>query len=186
MRIFIGIKLDKTVQDKIEKFMKPFKKISSPLKWVKPGDIHITLKFIGDVSDEKYSQIENSLTSTTFNTGPFNLALAGCGKFGKRNDLNILWTGITPNNQLEQMYNKIEDTLEKFGIEKETRKFKPHITVARNKKPFNFKSLLKIIEEKENLPTAELTVNHFQVFKSQSTPNGPIYTILKEIPLVTT
>ena len=184
MRIFIGIKLDKSVQDKIEKFLKPFKKISSPLKWVKPGNIHITLKFIGDVPDEKYTRIENSLTSTTFNTGPFDLELAGCGKFGGRSDLNILWTGITPDKKLEQVYDKIEDCLEPLGIEKETRKFKPHITVARNKKNFNFKSLLKMIEEKETLPIAELTVDRFQVFKSQLTPNGPIYTILKEIPLV--
>ena len=186
MRIFIGLKLDKNVQDEIEKFLKPFKKLSSPIRWVKPQNIHITLKFIGEVPGEKYSQMEENLTAATFNTGPFNLTLAGCGKFGKKESLNILWTGIAPNQKLEHIYNTIEDTLEKSGIEKETRPFKPHITVGRNKKNFNFKSFFKIIEEKKDLPITEFTVDGFQLFKSRLTPSGPVYSILKEIPLVAT
>lgn len=185
MRIFIGIKLDKNVQDDIAKFLKPFRKISSPIKWAKPANIHITLKFIGEISAEKYARIEQDLSTATFNTGPFDLTLAGCGKFGKKESLNILWIGIAPKPELEEIFNKIEDTLEKSGIEKDTRKFKPHITVGRNKKIFNFKSLFKIIEDKKDLPISQLTVGGFQVFKSQLTPDGPIYTILKEIPLVT-
>jgi len=61
MRIFIGIKLDDTVLDSLEKFLEPFKKIASPVKWTKRENLHITLKFIGDVPDETYSKIESRL-----------------------------------------------------------------------------------------------------------------------------
>lgn len=185
MRIFIGIKLDDAALEKIEKFLKPFKKIASPVKWTKRENLHITIKFIGDVPDENYSQMEKHLTEADFNTGAIDLKITGCGKFGRGRDLNILWVGIQKNEKLEDMFDRIENTLEKSGIPKENRKFKPHITVARNKKSFNFKSFFEIIEENSDHFIAGLNVTHFQVYKSQLTPKGPIYTILKEIPLVT-
>lgn len=185
MRIFIGIKLNEMALEKIEKFLKPFKKVSTPLKWTKRENLHITIKFIGDVSSEDYSQIETLLNNADFNTGAVDLNIAGCGKFGKGRDLNILWIGIDKNEKLEDMYNRLENTLEKAGVEKERRQFKPHITAARNKKTFNFKSFFEMIDENRERFISGLNVTHFQVFKSQLTPEGPIYTILKEIPLVT-
>ncbi|UCH96742.1 MAG: RNA 2',3'-cyclic phosphodiesterase [Candidatus Aminicenantes bacterium] len=183
MRVFIGIKLDERVHDEIEKFLKSFKKISSPVRWVKPENVHITLKFIGEVSEEKYSHIERRLSEAEFSTGPFDLRLAGCGKFGRGNTLNIFWIGIVPSDPLTQIFKKIETTLAKAGIEKEKRQFKPHITVGRNKKNFNFKSFFQLIEENSDRLISEFTVSHFQVFKSQLRPEGPIYTVLKEISL---
>ncbi len=186
MRIFIGIKLDDTVLDAMEKFLKPFKKINSPMKWTKRENLHITLKFIGDVPDETYSKIESRLTNTDFNTGPIDIKFTGCGKFGKGRDMNIFWIGMEKNEILEDMFNRIENSLEKTGIPKETRKFKPHITVARNKKSFNFKSFFQLIDDNSERLISEFTITGFQVFKSKLAPEGPIYTVLKEIPLVTT
>ncbi len=183
MRVFIGIKLDERVHDEIEKFLAPFKKISSPIRWAKPENVHITLKFIGEVPEEKYAKIEKHLGEADFNTGPFDLRLAGCGKFGRGNSLDIFWIGISPCDPLTRVFKKIEDTLAKSGIEKEKRPFTPHITVGRNKKNFNFKSFFQLIEENRDRLISEFNVDRFQVFKSQLKPEGPIYTILKEIPL---
>jgi 2'-5' RNA ligase len=183
MRVFIGIKLDERVHEEIEKFLAPFKKISSPIRWVNPENVHITLKFIGEVPEEKYAKIQKYLAEAEFDTGPFDLRLAGCGKFGRGSTLDIFWIGITPSDPLTLVFKKIENTLAKLGIEKENRPFKPHITVGRNKKDFNFKSFFQLIEEKSAHLISELNVNHFQVFKSQLRPESPIYTILKEIPL---
>jgi 2'-5' RNA ligase len=186
MRIFIGIKLNETLLDKIEKFLKPLKKNHSPVKWVKRENLHITLKFIGEIPVKKYQEIQNILSQHNFNTGPLDLEVKGCGKFGKGNSLNILWVGINNNKKLEEIYNTIENLLDKAGIAKENRRFKPHITVGRNKKSYNFKSIFKIIEEKRFDFVSNFMVSHFQIFKSELTPDGPIYTIMKELSLVTT
>ncbi|HLP44667.1 MAG TPA: RNA 2',3'-cyclic phosphodiesterase [Candidatus Deferrimicrobium sp.] len=183
MRIFIGIKLDDSVLDQIEKFLKPFKKIASPLKWTTRENLHVTLKFIGEVSDEKCKQIEKLLADAEFNTGAIDINICGCGKFGKGPDMNIFWTGLAKNRQLEDMFNRIENTLQKAGIPKEERQFKPHITVARNKKRFNFKSFFELIDQNNDRLISGTTITHFQLFTSQLTPQGPIYTILKEIPV---
>ncbi len=184
MRIFIGIRLDNDVIAAIEKFLEPFKKTNTPIRWVKPENTHITLKFIGEVSPGKYSRIEEALTGTPFNIDNFTVSLQGCGKFGRGGSLNIFWIGMAANPSLEQLYEKIETTLAKLGIKKEDRPFKAHITVGRNKKNFNFKSIFKLIEENNDRRIIEFPVSHFQLFKSQLTPEGPIYTVLKEIPLV--
>jgi 2'-5' RNA ligase len=183
MRLFIGIKLPADAIENVEKFLKPFKKIGTPIRWTKTENIHVTLKFIGEVTPEKYAQIENVLTGTPFNTGTFDLSLAGCGKFGKGGDLNIFWIGIAPCGPLETIYNKLEESLAKIGIKKEDRAFKPHITVGRNKKNFNFKSLFQLIDENKDRPIAQFPVTHFQLFESRLTPEGPIYNLLKEIPV---
>ncbi len=183
MRVFIGIKLDDRVHEEIEKFLAPFKKISSPVRWVNPENVHVTLKFIGEVAEEKYAKIEKYLGEAEFDTGPFDLRLAGCGKFGRRETLDIFWIGITPCDSLTRVFKKIEDSLAKLGIEKENRPFTPHITVGRNKKNFNFKSFLQLVEENRDRSISEFNVDRFQVFKSQLRPEGPVYTILKEIPL---
>jgi RNA 2',3'-cyclic 3'-phosphodiesterase len=186
MRIFIGIKLDTTAIEQTEKFLKPFKKIACPIRWVKPGNIHITLKFIGEIPDKKYPPILQAVTeaAASLHAGEFDVTLSGCGKFGPRDTLNIFWVGIAPQDTLTQLYEKIENSLFKIGIPKEDRPFKPHITIGRNKKDFNFKPVFNLIDENKDRKITGMHVTHFQLFESQLAPEGPVYTILKEIPLV--
>ena len=185
MRVFIGIKLDDNTLGAIEKFLEPFKKISTPIRWVKLKNVHLTLKFIGEVSEEICSEIENILINNNYNIEPFEITVEGCGKFGRGSSLSILWTGIGQNEKLSLLFKKIEDSLEKIGINKETRDFKPHLTVGRNRKQFNFKSILKLIEENVDVFISKFRVNAFQFIKSELTQTGPIYTVLKEISLGT-
>lgn len=183
MRVFIGIDLDEAARADIEKFLKPFKKIGTPIRWTKPENVHLTLKFIGEVPEEKYTRIEQALTTNDFNIGAFDLELVGCGKFGRGSDLNIFWIGAKKNEPIERLYQGIEAVLQKIGIPKEKRAFTPHLTVGRNKKRFNFKPIFELIEEKAATPIAGLRVSAFQVFKSDLYSSGPVYTILKEIPI---
>ena len=67
MRVFIGIQFDEETRRDIETFLRPFKRVSSPMKWVKPENIHLTLKFIGEVSSAKYKEIENGLINQQYN-----------------------------------------------------------------------------------------------------------------------
>lgn len=169
----------------IEKFLEPFREIASPVRWVKPKNIHLTLKFIGDVPDEKYKKIEAALNEpfTEQDVGTFDVILTGCGKFGKGSSLSIFWIGIDPNQPLAGLYHTIENRLAKIGVPKEDRPFNPHITVGRNKRNFNFIPFFDLIDRHRDQRIARFPVTGFQLFKSKLTPDGPIYTILKEIPL---
>lgn len=183
MRIFIGIKFDDSTCRQIERFLKPFKEISSPVRWAKPGNVHLTLKFIGEVTAEQYARIDDALSAVQPDVPPLTLEIAGCGKFGRGSELNIFWLGIEKNPGLEKLFQTIEETLANIGISREERGFSPHITVGRNKQRFNFKPLLDLIDERAQAPVAEFYATSFQVYKSDLQPGGPVYTRLKEIVL---
>jgi len=185
MRVFIGIKLDNSVKEEINKALKPFKKISTPVKWVRDENIQLTLKFIGEISEEKYLHIKESLTNNNFKISPFNLKISNLGKFGRGNSINILWAGIENNNILKTLFEKIENRLEKIDIKKDTREFRPHITLGRNKKEFNFKVFFRLLDKYDNCFISETKVDNFQIFKSELSYSGPTHTILKEIPIGT-
>jgi 2'-5' RNA ligase len=181
MRIFIGIKFDDSTREEIDRALKPFKKIAAPIKWVKTENIHLTLKFIGEVPPEKVTQVEKSLTQRDFNVGAFDLEIAGFGKFGRGSELNILWVGITKNEKLEDIYWRIEDSLGAIGIPKEKRPFNPHLTVGRNKKRYNFEPIFERLQENTDTFVSKFRGKAFQIFKSELFSTGPVYSVLKEI-----
>ena len=183
MRIFIGIQLEEDIKTRIEKELKPFKKMGTPIRWAKPGNVHLTLKFIGEVADELYPQIESALAETSFGFTPFRVQGRGLGKFPAGDEVHIFWVGIEPSAELESLFHKIEDILARFRIERETRPFVPHITVGRNKARFPFKRLMGELENKSDVRLGDWTVGSFQIFESRLTPQGPVYTVRKEVVL---
>lgn len=183
MRVFIGIKPDDSVRETIKNALEPFQKIPTPIRWVKPENIHLTLKFIGEISPEKKNQLVDGIRNTGFQSAPISLHISGFGKFGPGESLNIFWAGIDPIPPLKQVYDRIENTLAGMEIQRETRPFKPHITLGRNKKNFNFKSILALIDRYRDVSIARFELGGFQIFESTLTPEGPIYSILEEVKL---
>lgn len=181
MRVFIGIKPDGEVRETIQKAMKPFRKMSSPIKWVKPENIHLTLKFVGEIDPDQNARLLKGLMETRFQLPPITLNITGFGKFGPGRNLDIFWAGIEPNPDLKRLFERMENTLSDNGFSRETRPFKPHITLGRNKKRIELTSILNLLEKYRDTPVADFSTRSFQIFKSTLTPEGPIYSILKEV-----
>ncbi len=97
-------------------------------KWLEPEQMHLTLKFIGEVDGAVLREAREALA--TIAVAPFEMSVKGVGFFPPRGDPQILWAGIDGNDRLVQMRNKIETTLERAGIDREKRKFAPHIGLA--------------------------------------------------------
>ena len=183
MRIFVGIKLDEATRENIARELKPFKKIANSIRWTEINNIHLTLKFIGEISADLLARIEASLLPAKIPVAPFPLKISGFGKFPAGDDLHIFWAGVEATPPLRVLFAGIEDTLAPLGIARETQPFNPHITLGRNKSRYNFKTLFEMLAAKRDLFLAECQVTSFQLFSSQLTPSGPSYKILKEIPL---
>lgn len=183
MRIFVGIKLDEATRESIARELKPFKKVANSIRWTESGNIHLTMKFIGEVDDTMVTRIEKALLQVKSAADPFGLKISGFGKFPAGDDLHIFWAGVDDTPQLQTLFAWIENTLAPLGIARESRPFSPHITLGRNKAHYNFKTLFELLAEKRDIFLAECQVTSFQLFSSQLTPAGPLYKILKEIPL---
>lgn len=184
MRIFTGIQLAAEARESILKELKPFKKSGTSIRWTDSGNIHLTLKFIGAADEAMTTRVAAALESAKLAVAPFSLRLSGFGKFPDGDDLHIFWAGVEDNQALLALFSGIEEALLPLGIERDTRPFHPHLTLGRNRAKYSFKALFALLTEKRDLFLAECQVAAFQLFASRLTPAGPIYNILKEIPLV--
>ncbi len=216
MRIFTGIQLAEEAREKIVKELDPFKRIAPSIRWTGKNNIHLTLKFIGDVEPGLSGRIADALTAAKIPLPPSRLRFSGFGKFPVGDDLHIFWAGVEDDPRLLSLFNAIEALLFPLGVARETRPFQPHLTLGRNKAPrsrrtgtsgstgplepsagggtarADFRALFELLAEKKDRFLAECPVTAFQLFRSDLTPScpegprrgGPVYSILKEIPLV--
>ncbi len=176
-RLFIGLPLPEAIRNKFSTFdlsSKGLRKV--PLK-----NLHLTLKFIGDVDESLKESIQAELRNISVSS--FSLAFEGLGKFPKRGKARVLWSGLKRvPPELIHLHEQIEDRLESRGIQKEDRRFSPHLTLARVKPGFKH-PVEDWIEKYKSFQTEEFQVNEFILFASELTPKGSIYTVVGAYPL---
>lgn len=180
-RGFIAIDIKATPQ--ITSFEKEIAKTGADVKLVEPGNIHITVKFLGDTDENHIDAIEQSMKESVLAIKPFLITLKGTGVFPNQNYMKVLWIGIIDEGNIETIVHAIDEKLEPLGFKKENRGFSPHLTVGRVKTARNKDQLLKVIE---NYKAVEFTIQKVQSItlkKSELTPKGPIYTTLREVSL---
>jgi 2'-5' RNA ligase len=180
-RGFIAIDIEATPQ--ITTYEKEIAKTGADVKLVEPGNIHITVKFLGDTDEYHIDAIEQSMKESVCAIKPFPITLKGTGVFPNRNYMKVLWIGIMDEGNIGTIAHAIDEKLEPLGFKKENRGFSPHLTVGRVKTARNKDQLLKVIE---NYKTVEFTIQKVQSItlkKSELTPKGPIYSTLREVPL---
>ena len=176
MRTFVAIEIsDNDVIESIKKFQSEININGKP---VEPKNFHFTLQFLGEISDDISQKIINALSIIEFSS--FDVNLKGIGAFPKAKFPRVVWIGTDDKggNLLIQLAKKVEEVLEPLGFFSD-KPFKPHLTVFRIKKKIG-----DITEELEKQKTVDFgiqKVKEIKFKKSELTPNGPIYSDLKEI-----
>lgn len=149
-------------------------------RWVAPENLHVTLKFIGEVDNGLAEDIDIALASVECE--PFELELSGVGFFGQASKARILWGGLVPNDALNRLYGRIETALEAIGIARETRNFAPHVTLARLKKAPAGR-LETFVAEHDGFTDGPVEISAFTLFSSYLASTGAVYTPEAVYPL---
>jgi len=184
MRTFIAVELPENIKNKIGELQAPLKKTKAFVSWVKPENIHITLKFLGEVPEEKINEVFSATGLALKNAKKFKINLKEMGAFPDFRRPRVIWIGAgMGGEELSNMANKIEEEMEKIGYPKENRKFSPHFTMGRVKSPKGIEKLMELVKSTD-FETEDIEVNEVTVMKSQLHPAGAIYTPLKKIPLL--
>src|SRR3989339_1295186 len=127
MRTFIAIEVSDEVKKAAGEFVAELKKQRANISWVKKENVHITLKFLGEIDERKILLIEDVLKSCAEKKKPFEIEIKDCGGFPNLHKPRVIWIGITEGSQeLKDIANCIDSKLSNLGFEKETRAFKPH------------------------------------------------------------
>ena len=174
MRTFIAFEIDENIKKKIHQIAKEFKKNFYSVKLSSKENIHLTMRFLGNISEEEFNIVKEKLSSYNGRKSQ-EVILDELGFFPSRFNPKIVWIGSkTSYPYLEEIYNDFRDSFNSLNIgEKEFRNFKLHITIARVKK--------KLVIPKEyslKFEPIKLTLNKLTIFKSDLTKEGPIYTPL--------
>ena len=187
IRAFIAIELkDNDPIQKIISIYSRLKQNQPKIKFVEPKNLHITIKFLGNISESLapiiYKILKEDINENFFKGKTFEFKLRGLGQF---NRYSVLWIKLIGNIQfLQDIKDKVEDTLyEKLNITRDKRKeFTAHLTIGRLKSKNinykNFDTFKKIIQENKNLEFGIFNINEVKLKKSELTPQGPIYSDL--------
>ncbi|RMG05508.1 MAG: RNA 2',3'-cyclic phosphodiesterase [Nitrospirae bacterium] len=175
MRVFISINLSDEVKGEISEFMNLLKSYDAPVRWVRPEGIHLTIKFLGEVERERVELIRESLSKDLTDTKPFSITLKGTGVFPDYRRPRVLWIGIEPSDNLLEVYNKTEDSLSNIGFKKETRPFRPHITIGRVKGQYGLDPVLREIRGHKSEEFGKIDVSGIHIMESLLRPEGAVY-----------
>jgi 2'-5' RNA ligase len=190
MRAFIAIELPQDIKDRISRLQDRLKKSGSDVKWVSPSNIHLTLKFLGEIDDKTRDGVCACLVEIAANTTLFTIKLGGLAAFPRMQSPRIIWIELSQgHDQTKSIVDQLENNLEKYGIDRETKPFSSHITIGRVRSAKNKEDLIRCISESESSMTGnigEFQAGKITLFKSTLLPHGPIYEIIQETNLKTT
>ena len=151
------------------------------VKAVEPHNVHVTLKFLGDVDEEVMDEVVKGLSSKEF-AGPFEASLKGVGTFPGSGRPRVVWVGFEEGeDELSGLWKAVE--LATPFIPGDKRGFTPHVTVSRIKRGCDFGRVIKVVREFRDLQFGSFTVDRVTLFKSTLTPKGPVYEPLREFYL---
>ncbi len=148
--------------------------------WVPPEQMHLTLRFLGEVEDELFRVIREALGGVQGRK--FHLSLKGVGHFPKRGDPEVLWLGVPENEELLRLRNRIEAVLVRRGAEPDPRKFHPHVTLARVKDA-RAPWIGRYLVDNALFALHDLPVRAFHLYSSRLTPEGAVHTLEASYPL---
>ena len=173
MRLFIAIELPAELDEKINEVKKKLDTGSAKITLTK--DNHLTLKFLGEVEDDKVDALKEALKKVEF--GSYKTKLDKTGVFPNENNIRVIWIGVKPEKETIELKKKIDDALKELNF-KDDFEYKPHITLARVKFVKD-KEKLKQLLGKLEFEDSEFEVKEFKLIKSELTPDGPEYTNLE-------
>ncbi len=187
MRAFIAIDLPVEIKDYLGRIEERLKTSAADVKWVSPANIHLTLKFLGEIDEQKKDSLIRIIESIAKDKDAFSLRLSSAGAFPNIKYPRVVWIGIDKGSvEVLKIAEELEEKIEKIGIPKETREFSSHITIGRVKSGLNRLKLAEGIEEinKElSEKQLELPAGKITLFKSTLSPKGPVYEPLHETSL---
>ncbi|MEJ7553409.1 MAG: RNA 2',3'-cyclic phosphodiesterase [Aquificaceae bacterium] len=179
IRVFVGFFTTKKIQEAVEKIRTQSEKFIKG-KWVEPQNFHMTFQFIGDLQQERLTDLLKTLQDIAQSNKPIKVKYRGLGVFPSLDRARVLWIGVSEGHrQLIELARNIVRANRRVGIRDEGKPFYPHVTICRIKE-FDKRGLKDLMRQYENTIFGEDLVDRVILIKSSLTSVGPIYTVIEE------
>jgi 2'-5' RNA ligase len=187
IRSFIAIELSAAIQQKLDETIRCFKgPRTSAVRWTSAHNIHLTLKFLGDVSPTNIGLVSKMLKALVSQEPVFSLSVSGLRVFPSAHHPRVLWVGVTAPAELFSLVRLVETETSRLGYAREERPFSPHLTLGRvslNATPDQVRQIGDTLAAQSVGELGTTEVHEVILFRSDLRPNGAEYTPLLKIPL---
>lgn len=182
MRCFIAIDIDEGIKSALSDLQRQLQSgvdvKKGDVKWVNPQNIHLTLKFLGEIKDEKVVEICNIVKAVAGRYKSFELDIESVGHFGDKSP-KVLWVGTGKGgDNLLELQEDVEKSLALAGWPQETRAFAGHLTLCRIRRPVAGIKLARMSEDFRDFKLGTMQVDSVSIYQSELKPRGPVYTLL--------
>jgi 2'-5' RNA ligase len=184
IRSFIAIELSPPIRHHIEKIQNELKKATTDVRWVRSEGIHLTLKFLGAIDEERIDEVGDSIEESLADATMFTVTVGSLGAFPNKKNPKVIWLGIEDESgTLQKVQQTIETGLTSLGFTAEKRTFSPHLTLGRLKSPKGKRTVSQRLENMGECECGTFDVKEIFLFKSDLKPSGAVYTKLKSFAL---
>ena len=184
MRCFVAIELPKEVRDGLAGLQERLHSLGRAVRWTRVEQIHLTLKFLGEVPDEKVPAVCDAATAVAARYGPLDLEVAGTGCFPPSGPARIVWAGIAnPPPALIDCQQACEQAYAELGFKPEKRKYHPHLTVGRVRDTRDTRDIRAAVEGEAAFSAGGFVAQELVLFQSILRPTGATYIVIARAPL---
>jgi len=183
MRTFIAVELQKDVVDAVDRFLtKTTQEIkNNKISWVKKENLHITIKFLGEIEEKQVETINKVLSEISKSIESFEVEIKEIGVFPNLNYPRVIWIEVKDEtNNLVSLANLVEEKLAKFGFQKEDKEFTAHLTIGRVKKLNNLSEIKTYVEKYKSIEFGKSKIDSITFFQSILKPEGPEYKVINK------
>jgi len=168
IRLFVSVRLPDELRERLRSLC-----CDVPgARWVEPEQVHLTIRFIGEVEEPVFEEIRDGLGSVR--AAPFEVALRGVGHFPPRGQPRVLWAGVEPSAGLKLLRQRIDSVLARVGLEPERRKFAPHVTLARLRGTPT-RAVASFLATHGLFQAGPMLVDRFWLYSSQLSPRHAVH-----------
>ena len=183
IRCFVALDLPATVQQALAEFQKDLQSIRAPVAWVKPDKVHVTLKFLGDVTPDQVTALQTTMLQVAARSAPFALQPASCGAFPTLKQMRVIWVGLQGDmEQVHTLHHNVEQELLTLGFAPEDRPYRAHLTLGRVKGRSHLYQLQQALVQHQDFHAEAFDVSEVVLYKSELRPEGVRYTALFRAP----
>ena len=184
MRVFLAVNLPDGVRRELHRSTRHIREAAQSVAWVRAEQLHFTVRFLGEVSEELVSRLSEELAPVLATHEAFDIELAGAGAFPAVERPRVIWVGVHDPTRLQSLAAKVEGVVRALGFPAEAREFVPHLTLGRVKRPLSGTELQALTRAVIGYGARfALRVTGVDLMSSVLRPQGPLYTMLHKFPL---
>ncbi len=184
IRTFLALDVSSEVRSKAGQLIRRLSDVRGKISWVRPEQLHLTLKFLGDVDARELPEVCNAVAAVAGDQAPFDFEVKGAGAFPAATRPRTIWLGVTVGvPELRALHLRLDRELGRLGFRSEGRQFQPHLTIGRVRSADGAEELADLLATHADFFAGVCSADELVVYSSDRQPTGPVYEPVSVSPL---